>query len=172
MATVATWLAFVAVYELSRLLNTGLDRKTLEILMMLLQRGVNPEALASVVKQIRRDAAAAGRSPAQPAQQQLSGSHTSASSRSTSASGERMFTGGKQPPPPQQETQDSQVRVWFSAAIHRPKREHNDCGMLPFALRRSDDQATDSIPRIYSNKASQSASIDLTWPRGAASPWT
>lgn len=47
-----------AVYELSRLLNTGLDRETLAILMALLQKGVNPEALASVVKDLRRDAAA------------------------------------------------------------------------------------------------------------------
>lgn len=52
-----------------------------------------------------------------------------------------------------------------------PKREHNDCGMLPFALRRSDDQATDSNPRIYSNKAPSSCA-PLTWPQGAASPST
>lgn len=44
-------------YELSRLLNTGLDRETLAILMALLQKGVNPEALASVVKDLRKEAA-------------------------------------------------------------------------------------------------------------------
>ncbi|KAL4155119.1 hypothetical protein PRNP1_007233 [Phytophthora ramorum] len=45
------------VYELSRLLNTGLDRDTLAILMALIQKGVNPEALAAVVKDLRKDAA-------------------------------------------------------------------------------------------------------------------
>jgi mitotic-spindle organizing protein 1 len=45
------------VYELSRLLNTGLDRETLAILMALLQKGVNPEALAAVVKDLRKEAA-------------------------------------------------------------------------------------------------------------------
>ncbi|EGZ30478.1 hypothetical protein PHYSODRAFT_436427, partial [Phytophthora sojae] len=48
---------FAAVYELSRLLNTGLDRDTLAILMALIQKGVNPEALAAVVKDLRKDAA-------------------------------------------------------------------------------------------------------------------
>lgn len=54
-------LPLAAVYELSRLLNTGLDRETLAILMALLQKGVNPEALAAVVKDLRRDAAASER---------------------------------------------------------------------------------------------------------------
>lgn len=44
-------------YELSRLLNTGLDRETLAILMALVQKGVNPEVLAAVVKDLRKDAA-------------------------------------------------------------------------------------------------------------------
>ncbi|KAG3120549.1 hypothetical protein PI124_g2464 [Phytophthora idaei] len=64
------------VYELSRLLNTGLDRDTLAILMALIQKGVNPEALAAVVKDLRKDAAE---------QQQAE------------APRERIFTGGKQP---------------------------------------------------------------------------
>ncbi|KAG6943856.1 hypothetical protein JG688_00017397 [Phytophthora aleatoria] len=64
------------VYELSRLLNTGLDRDTLAILMALIQKGVNPEALAAVVKDLRNDAAE---------QQQAE------------APRERTFTGGKQP---------------------------------------------------------------------------
>ncbi|KAG6615219.1 mitotic-spindle organizing protein [Phytophthora cinnamomi] len=67
------------VYELSRLLNTGLDRDTLAILMALIQKGVNPEALAAVVKDLRKDAAE------QQQQQQ------------TEAPRERTFTGGKQP---------------------------------------------------------------------------
>ncbi|RLN49214.1 hypothetical protein BBJ29_009596 [Phytophthora kernoviae] len=73
------------VYELSRLLNTGLDRDTLAILMALIQKGVNPEALAAVVKDLRKDAAEQHR-------QQLE------------APRERTFT-GKQP----LQTQDIQV---------------------------------------------------------------
>ncbi|ETI34468.1 hypothetical protein, variant [Phytophthora nicotianae CJ01A1] len=64
------------VYELSRLLNTGLDRDTLAILMALIQKGVNPEALAAVVKDLRKDAAEQQR---------------------TETPQERTFTGGKQP---------------------------------------------------------------------------
>ncbi|CAH0518801.1 unnamed protein product [Peronospora belbahrii] len=66
------------VYELSCLLNTGLDRDTLAILMALIQKGVNPEALAAVVKDLRKEAA-------EQQQQQ------------TEDSRERTFTGGKQP---------------------------------------------------------------------------
>ncbi|KAG7392294.1 Mitotic-spindle organizing protein 1 [Phytophthora pseudosyringae] len=77
------------VYELSRLLNTGLDRDTLAILMALIQKGVNPEALAAVVKDLRKDAA-------EQQQQQ------------TEAPRERTFTGGKQPLSTQ-ELQVSQV---------------------------------------------------------------
>jgi mitotic-spindle organizing protein 1 len=47
----------LAVYELSKLLNTGLDRETLVILMSLIQKGVNPEALATVVKDLRKEVA-------------------------------------------------------------------------------------------------------------------
>jgi len=43
--------------EISRLLNTGLDRESLELLMSLCDQGLNPEALAEVVKEIRREAA-------------------------------------------------------------------------------------------------------------------
>ncbi|CAH0480883.1 unnamed protein product [Peronospora belbahrii] len=68
------------VYELSCLLNTGLDRDTLAILMALIQKGVNPEALAAVVKDLRKEAAE------QQQQQQQ-----------TEDSRERTFTGGKQP---------------------------------------------------------------------------
>lgn len=45
-----------AVYEMATLLNTGLDRETLGILMALLQKGINPEALASVVIDLREEA--------------------------------------------------------------------------------------------------------------------
>jgi len=46
------------VYELSRLLDCGLDRETLSILIALVETGVNPEALAAVVKELRREAGA------------------------------------------------------------------------------------------------------------------
>jgi mitotic-spindle organizing protein 1 len=45
-------------YEISKLLNTGLDRTSLSILVSLCENGVNPEALAAVVKELRREAAA------------------------------------------------------------------------------------------------------------------
>jgi len=48
----------VVVYEISRLLNTGLDRQTLSILISLCEAGVNPEALAAVVKELRVQASA------------------------------------------------------------------------------------------------------------------
>ncbi|CAI5744653.1 unnamed protein product [Peronospora destructor] len=67
------------VYELSRLLNTGLDRDTLAILMALIQKGVNPEALAAVVKDLRKEATA------EKQQQQMETPR------------ERAFTGCKQP---------------------------------------------------------------------------
>ena len=45
-------------YEISQILNTGLDRTSLSILVSLCENGVNPEALAAVVKELRREAAA------------------------------------------------------------------------------------------------------------------
>jgi len=45
-------------YEISKILDTGLDRETLSILIGLLENGVNPEALAAVVKELRREASA------------------------------------------------------------------------------------------------------------------
>ncbi|RKF64106.1 Mitotic-spindle organizing protein 1 [Erysiphe neolycopersici] len=43
-------------HEISTLLNAGLDRQTLSICISLIENGVNPEALASVVKELRNDA--------------------------------------------------------------------------------------------------------------------
>jgi len=37
---------------MSQILKTGLDKETLAILMSLCERGVNPEALAAVVKEL------------------------------------------------------------------------------------------------------------------------
>lgn len=44
-------------FELSTILNTGLDRETLSVLVELCECGVNPEALAAVVKELRRESA-------------------------------------------------------------------------------------------------------------------
>lgn len=41
--------------EISNLLNTGLDTETLAICVRLIEQGVNPEALALVVKELRRE---------------------------------------------------------------------------------------------------------------------
>jgi mitotic-spindle organizing protein 1 len=40
--------------ELSNILETGLDRESLSILMELTESGVNPEALAALVKELRK----------------------------------------------------------------------------------------------------------------------
>ena len=44
--------------EISDLLNTGLDEETLKVCVQLLEAGVNPEALAAVVRELRRETAA------------------------------------------------------------------------------------------------------------------
>ena len=44
--------------EISDLLNTGLDDETLRICVQMLEAGINPEALADVVKELRREVAA------------------------------------------------------------------------------------------------------------------
>ena len=48
----------IVLYEISLLLNCGLDRQTLSILVSLCENGVNPEALANVVKELKQEAAA------------------------------------------------------------------------------------------------------------------
>ena len=45
-------------YDISQLLSTGLDRPTLNVLVGMTEQGVNPEALAAVVKELRRESAA------------------------------------------------------------------------------------------------------------------
>eukprot|EP00891_Asterochloris_glomerata_P009208 jgi/Astpho2/9208/e_gw1.00137.63.1_t len=44
-------------YQISQLLDTGLDKQTIGILVALCQNGVNPEA-SPVVRELRREAAA------------------------------------------------------------------------------------------------------------------
>ncbi|KAI5697996.1 mitotic-spindle organizing protein 1-like [Diaphorina citri] len=46
--------AFQCILEISNLLNTGLDEKTLSCCVRLCEEGVTPEALALVVKELRR----------------------------------------------------------------------------------------------------------------------
>lgn len=46
---------FQTVLEISRLLCTGLDPETLLICMKLCEAGVNPEALASIINDLRRE---------------------------------------------------------------------------------------------------------------------
>ena len=45
-------------YDISQLLQTGLDRESLAVLVGLTETGVNPEALAAVVKELRRESVA------------------------------------------------------------------------------------------------------------------
>ncbi|PSS20535.1 hypothetical protein M430DRAFT_34790 [Amorphotheca resinae ATCC 22711] len=43
-------------HEISTLLNADLDRQTLSICISLIENGVNPEALASVIRELKKDA--------------------------------------------------------------------------------------------------------------------
>ena len=43
---------------MSQILNCGLDQKSLHILVGMVENGVNPEALAVVVKELKRETAA------------------------------------------------------------------------------------------------------------------
>ncbi|OKL59020.1 Mitotic-spindle organizing protein 1 [Talaromyces atroroseus] len=47
-------------YEISTLLNTHLDRTELSLCVSLIENGVNPDALATVIKDLRKDAPARG----------------------------------------------------------------------------------------------------------------
>ncbi|KAJ1498232.1 Mitotic-spindle organizing protein 1 [Coelomomyces lativittatus] len=42
--------------EMATIMNTGLDRETLSICVALCEAGVNPEALAAVIKELRAEA--------------------------------------------------------------------------------------------------------------------
>ncbi|KAK7423922.1 hypothetical protein QQX98_000794 [Neonectria punicea] len=41
-------------HEISTILNCQLDRRTLSICISMIERGVNPEALAQVIKELRQ----------------------------------------------------------------------------------------------------------------------
>lgn len=49
---------FATLLELSKLLNTGLDSDTLALCIRLCERGAHPEALATVVRELRRESQA------------------------------------------------------------------------------------------------------------------
>ncbi|KAJ7252729.1 mitotic-spindle organizing gamma-tubulin ring associated-domain-containing protein [Mycena haematopus] len=42
-------------HEMSQLLNTGLDKETLTTCVRMIESGVNPEALAAVIQELRRE---------------------------------------------------------------------------------------------------------------------
>ncbi|XP_015584759.1 mitotic-spindle organizing protein 1 [Cephus cinctus] len=46
---------FQTLHQISKLLNTNLDAATLSICVRLCENGVNPHALASVVKELQRE---------------------------------------------------------------------------------------------------------------------
>ncbi len=41
-------------YEMSQILNCGLNKETLNILVTMIEKGVNPEALIRVVEELRK----------------------------------------------------------------------------------------------------------------------
>ena len=45
--------AMSLLHEISLILNSGLDKETLAVCISLLETGVNPEALAAVVKELK-----------------------------------------------------------------------------------------------------------------------
>ncbi|KAL3842627.1 hypothetical protein ACJMK2_020620 [Sinanodonta woodiana] len=47
-----------SLYEISKILNTGLDMETLATCVRLCENGVNPEALTLVIQELRRESAA------------------------------------------------------------------------------------------------------------------
>ncbi|KAI3743592.1 hypothetical protein L1987_61302 [Smallanthus sonchifolius] len=51
------------VFQMSNILDTGLDRHTLSVLIALCDLGLNPEALAAVVKEFRKDPPLASSTP-------------------------------------------------------------------------------------------------------------
>lgn len=57
-------------HNISQILDTGLDKETLRLLIGLVEAGVNPEALALIVKELRRAGAEAGAAAAPEASSQ------------------------------------------------------------------------------------------------------
>ncbi|KAI3906383.1 hypothetical protein MKW92_035219 [Papaver armeniacum] len=42
-------------FQMSNILETGLDRHTLSVLVALCEKGLNPESLAALVKELRKE---------------------------------------------------------------------------------------------------------------------
>lgn len=55
---------FQALLKISRLLNTGLNAEELSYCVRLCENGVNPQALATVVKELQREVRALNNAPA------------------------------------------------------------------------------------------------------------
>lgn len=53
-------------FQMSNILETGLDRHTLSILIALSDRGLNPEALAALVRELRKESYSQSSSPHKP----------------------------------------------------------------------------------------------------------
>ena len=49
---------FATLFELSKLLNTALDQNSLAICVRLCEQGAHPEALATIVRELRRESQA------------------------------------------------------------------------------------------------------------------
>jgi len=49
---------FSTLQELSRLLNTGLDSESLALCVRLCEQGAHPEALATIIRELRRESQA------------------------------------------------------------------------------------------------------------------
>ena len=50
--------SLIVLFEISQILNCGLDKQSLSILVSLCENGVNPEALSAVVKELKRESSA------------------------------------------------------------------------------------------------------------------
>ncbi|KAI8899310.1 mitotic-spindle organizing gamma-tubulin ring associated-domain-containing protein [Globomyces pollinis-pini] len=56
MSSQSTQQTMDLLYELSMILNTGLDKQTLAYCVSMIEAGVNPESLAAVIKELKREA--------------------------------------------------------------------------------------------------------------------
>ena len=46
---------YLVLYEMSQILNCGINRDTLSVLISMIENGANPEALAAVVKEMKKE---------------------------------------------------------------------------------------------------------------------
>lgn len=46
---------YSVLHEMSQILNCGINRETLSILISMIENGANPEALAAVIKEMRKE---------------------------------------------------------------------------------------------------------------------